>query len=121
MPFQSQVSQELTVGNMVYRIAEHPAAPGQGIPYGQEGRAAIVYQLIAQDGEKRALKVFEPRYRLPALVGQATRIAPLADLPGLQVCDRTVLSARRYSGLLRQYPDLTYAVLMPWRAGLGSL
>jgi hypothetical protein len=43
MPFQPQVNQELTIDDVTYRIAEHPAAPG--IPYGQEGRQAIVYQL----------------------------------------------------------------------------
>ena len=61
--------------------------------------------------------MFKPRHRLPALVGQAARITPLADLPGLQVCRRTVLSARRHRELLRRYPDLTYAVLMPWVEG----
>jgi hypothetical protein len=43
MPFQARVNQELTIDDVTYRIAEHPAAPG--IPYGQEGRQAIVYQL----------------------------------------------------------------------------
>jgi hypothetical protein len=115
MPFQPEVGQELTIDDVTYRVAEHPAAPG--MPYGQEGRQAIVYQLVAQGGAAQALKVFKPRYRLPALVGQADRIAPLATLPGLQVCQRTVLSARRHGDLLRQHPDLTYAVLMPWIEG----
>jgi len=110
-----KVNQELVIGDTTYHLAEHPAAPG--IPYGQEGRQAVVYQLATQDGDAQALKVFKPRYRLPALVGQATKIAPLADLPGLQVCRRTVLSARRHRDLLRQHPDLTYAVLMPWVQG----
>ena len=92
MLFQPEVNQELIIDDVTYRIAEHPAAPG--IPYGQEGRQAIVYQLVSGE-ERRALKVFRPRYRLPALVGQADKIAPLAGLPGLQVCQRTVLSARR--------------------------
>ena len=115
MPYQPEINQELAIDGDSYRIAEHPAAPG--IPYGQEGRAGIVYQLVAQDGEKRALKVFKARYRLPALVSLADRIERFADLPGLSVCHRTVLSARRHGDLLRQHPDLTYAVLMPWIEG----
>ena len=115
MPFQPQANQELAVDGVTYHVTEHPGAPG--IPYGQEGRQAIVYQLAAQDGDAQALKVFKPRYRLPALVGQATKIAALADLPGLQVCRRTVLSARRNRDLLRQHPDLTYATVMPWVKG----
>jgi len=115
MTFQPQINQELTIDHTPYHVAEHPAA--SGIPYGQEGRAATVYKLVVQDGEPQALKVFKPRHRLPALVGQAAKIAPLAELPGLSVCRRIVLSARRHGELLRQHPDLTYAVLMPWIEG----
>jgi len=115
MAFHPQVGEELLIKDVTYQIVEHPAAPG--IPYGQEGRQAIVYQLVAEGGEKRALKVFKARYRLPALVALADKLAPFAELPGLQVCQRTVLSARRYGNLLRQHPDLTYAVLMSWVEG----
>jgi hypothetical protein len=118
---------ELTIDGITYRIAEHPAAPG--IPYGQEGRAGIVYCLEPSpspagrergpggEGSKAALKVFKPRFRLPFLVSQADRMAPLAALPGLRACRRTVLTPSRHADLLRQYPDLTYAVLMPWIEG----
>jgi len=127
MPFQPQVNQELTIDDVTYRIAEHPSAPG--IPYGQEGRQAIVYQLVSpspSEGEgrgeggaadRRALKVFKPRYRLPELVSLAGRIAPLSGLSGLHVCQRTVLTPQPHAALLRQYPDLTYSVLMPWVEG----
>ena len=119
MSFEPKVSQELAIDGVTYRIAEHPAAPG--IPYGQEGRQAIVYQLVAESGEKKALKVFKPRYRLPALVSLANRIAPYAELPGLQVCHRTVLIPQCHAPLLRQHMDLTYAVLMPsgWKGPRG--
>jgi hypothetical protein len=43
MPFRPNVHDEPTIDGITYRIAEHPAAPG--MPYGQEGRARIVYQL----------------------------------------------------------------------------
>jgi formylglycine-generating enzyme required for sulfatase activity len=113
--FLPDAKQELHIESVPYWIAEHPAAPG--LPYGQEGRQAVVYQLVAQEGEAQALKVFKPRYRLPALVSLADRIAPFSRLPGLQVCRRTVLAPQRHAGLLRQQPDLTYAVLMPWVEG----
>lgn len=115
MPFQAQIHQELAIGAESYRIAEHPAAPG--IPYGQEGKAGIVYQLLGANGEKRALKVFKPRFRIPALVGLSGRLAAFADLPGLAVCRRDVLTPQRHTGLLRQQPDLIYAVVMPWIEG----
>ena len=115
MTFQPVPNQEISIDNLVYRVAEHPSAPG--IPYGQEGREAIVYQLLAENGETRALKVFRPRFRTPSLVLQADRIAPLDSLPGLQVCQRVVLTPSRHEALLKSHPDLIYAVLMPWVEG----
>jgi hypothetical protein len=114
MSFPPEVNTELDISGTTYRIVEHPAAPG--LPYGQEGRQAVVYQLAAGT-DLRALKVFKPRYRVPALVSLAGRLAVFADLPGLAVCRRVVLTPQRHSSLLRQYPDLTYAVLMPWMQG----
>ncbi|HEX9990676.1 MAG TPA: hypothetical protein VGE45_19635 [Chloroflexia bacterium] len=114
MAFQPQVNQELPIDDSTYRIAEHPAAPG--MPYGQEGRAATVY-LVTSEGEKRALKVFKARFRVPGMVSLARRLAPYADLHGLRVCSRNVLTPQRDAALLRPHPDLTYAVLMPWIEG----
>jgi formylglycine-generating enzyme required for sulfatase activity len=122
MSFQPKINQELAVDGLTYHIVEHPAAPG--MPYGQEGRAAVVYQLLAPpaSGESRgenarALKVFKPRYRTPSLVTVAGRLVTFASLPGLQVCRRSVLAPQHHGALLRQHPDLTYAVLMPWVEG----
>jgi WD40 repeat protein len=86
------------------------------MPYGQEGRAAVVYQLAA-GGDKRALKVFKPRFRVPAMVTLTDRLAHFASLQGLRVCSRTVLTPRRHTELLREHPDLVYSVLMPWVDG----
>jgi len=115
MAFQPTADQQLLIDGVAHRIAEHPAAPG--MPYGQEGRQAVVYQVVAENGDRRALKVFKPRFRAPALVGLTDQLAAFADLPGLSVCRRAVLTPRRHTELLRQQPDLTYAVLMPWIAG----
>ena len=115
MPFHPQINDQLRIDDTTYRIAEHPAAPG--MPYGQEGRQAMVYRLVAAGDDTRALKVFKPRFRVPALVGLSRRMVPFADLPGLEVCRRVVFEPRRHAVLLRRYPELTYAVLMPWVAG----
>ncbi|HYO48526.1 MAG TPA: hypothetical protein VEW94_01645 [Chloroflexia bacterium] len=112
--FRPDANSTLTIDGVSYVIAEHPAAPG--MPYGQEGRAAVVYQLVA-GGDNRALKVFKTRFRVPSLVGLADKLAVYAQLPGLRVCKRSVLTARRHTELLDQHPDLTYSVLMPWIEG----
>jgi hypothetical protein len=116
MSFRPNAHDELIIDGVAYRIAEHPAAPG--FPYGQEGRAGIVYCLQnPATASKAALKVFKPRFRTPALVSQAEKLAAFADLPGLTVCRRTVLTRAQNADLLRQHPDLIYAVLMPWIEG----
>ena len=126
MPFRPNVNDQLTIDSVSYYIAEHPAAPG--IPYGQEGRQGIVYALASAPGGRQAggqapaamaaaLKVFKPHYRFPALAGMADKLAPYADLPGLTVCRRVVLTPQRHGDLLNQHPDLIYAMLMPWIDG----
>ncbi len=115
MSFQPSPNSTFDIDGLRHRVAEHPAAPG--VAYGQEGRAGIVFQLIGLDGDARALKVFKPRFQTPALVGLAEKLQAFAEAPGLQVCRRLVLTARRHRELLRQYPELNYAVLMPWVAG----
>jgi tetratricopeptide (TPR) repeat protein len=114
MPFQPQVNQEFVLDGVTYRMAEHPAAPG--MPYGQEGRQATVYQLVSNQ-ERRALKVFKARFRAPALVSLSDRLRPYVSLPGLAACRRSVLSPERHASLLKAYPDLLYAVVMPWIDG----
>jgi hypothetical protein len=86
MSFRPNVHDELTLNGVTYRIAEHPAAPG--IPYGQEGRAGIVYCLERSPlpsgegpGVRAALKVFKPRFRTPALVALSARLNEYAQLP----------------------------------------
>ena len=115
MTFQPSPKQELHIENITYRIAEHPSAPG--MPYGQEGRRAVVYQLIAEDEGKHALKVFKPHFRIPSMVAVAEKLEPYANIAGLQACKRIVFTGSRHTGLLRTHPDLTYAVLMPWVEG----
>src|SRR5437867_2693336 len=114
MAFQLEVNQEIVLGGVPYRVAEHPVAPG--VPYGQEGRQAIVYKLVA-DEHNMALKVLKPRFRVPGMVGLSRRLASFANLPGLQVCQRTVLNPQTYAAVLREHPDLLYGVLMPWVEG----
>ena len=115
MPFLPNPNTKLNIENSIYRIAEHPAAPG--MPYVQEGRRAVVYQLIAEDSSKYALKVFKPRFRIPSMVAVAEKLEPYQVIKGLQACQRLVFTGSRHTSLLRAHPDLTYAVLMPWVAG----
>jgi tetratricopeptide (TPR) repeat protein len=113
MAFRPNINDTLLIDGVIYRIAAHPSAPG--MPYGQTGRRATVYQLLG--ATPRALKVFTPAFRTPRTAQTAIRLAPFASLPGLQVCRRTVLTPQTHAALLDQQPDLSYAALMPWVEG----
>ena len=115
MVFQPKPGATLDIEGKIYHIAEHPLAPG--MPYGQEGRRAVVYQLISDQEEQSALKVFKDRFRIPGMVRVAELLEPYASLPGLHACQRTVLTGSRHTELLRGNPELAYAVLMPWVEG----
>jgi serine/threonine protein kinase len=85
------------------------------MPFAQEGRKAVVYQL-GTNGSLYALKVFKPLFRQASLVGICQTLSQL-DIPGLEVCNRECLTLGSADRLLQQYPDLEYAVLMPWVRG----
>src|SRR5689334_2477951 len=102
MPFRPNINDILSIDGASYCITEHPAAPS--MPYGQEGRQGIVYQLRGADATLHALKVFKLRFRTPALVMLTSRLSTFDDIRGLDVCRRLVLSPRRHSDLLREHP-----------------
>lgn len=112
MPFRPNINDCLFRN---YRFTEHPAAPG--MPYGQTGRRATVYQLQSDQGGLHALKVFTAAFRSSYVAESADRLRAFSGLPGLKVCQRAVLSPQRYSPTIQQYPDLLYAALMPWAEG----
>ncbi|WP_025716877.1 membrane protein [Paenibacillus sp. 1-18] len=118
MSFQPNPGDELIINGTAYVVGRHPVAPG--LAYAQAGRQGIVYQLNAKSGaphEAKALKVFFPKFRIPAMVYQSEHMDAYGDIPGLQVCKRDVLTPERNGSLIAEQPDLLYAVLMPWVHG----
>lgn len=119
MTFQPNPGDEIIINGTAYTVGQHPAAPG--LAYAQAGRQGIVYQLLPVNGEMheaKALKVFFPKFRIPAMVYQSEHMANYRHIPGLQVCSRDVLTPERNGDLIADYPDLLYAVVMPWIHGV---
>ncbi|USB31984.1 serine/threonine-protein kinase [Paenibacillus sp. YPG26] len=118
MSFQPNPGDEIYISQTKYRVGQHPAAPGMA--YAQAGRQGTVYKLIPEHGGEnaaKALKIFYPKYRNPALVYQSERMEIFSSLPGLQVCSRLVITPETNGTLIAQYPEMLYAVLMPWVNG----
>ena len=115
MPFNPKVNDQLKIGPETYTITEHPAA--KGMPYGQAGRRATVYQLATIRKEFRALKVFNAVYRTDDTRIQAEKLSKYAILPGMIACKRIVLSPILYPDLRNRLKSLQYSVIMPWVEG----
>lgn len=114
--FSPQPRQTLVIGADAYCVEPHPAL--SKMAYRQQGGRGTVYQLTHQRGGTRhALKTFLPLYRDAAIAQSAQALARYAHLPGMAVVDRTVLTRATHGTLIQQYPDLEYAVLMPWIDG----
>jgi serine/threonine protein kinase len=114
--FNPSPHDDVVIGGQTYRVMPHPAVPT--FAFGQEGRKAFVYQ-VAQGGNgmRYALKKFKEAYRVETLVDVCDALARFAAWPGLEVCARECLHYPKHGDALDDYPDLEYAVLMPWIVG----
>ena len=113
--FLPRVNDRLLLGTEAYFFTEHPAA--RGMPYGQTGRKATVFQLQDEEGQKRALKVFQAKYRTEENLEKTSDLLRFASMPGLATCERFVISKQQFPSLILQNKDLNYSVLMPWVEG----
>lgn len=115
MPFRPKVNNCIEINHNKLIFTEHPSA--KGMPYGQTGRRATVYQLLDENQTLHALKVFTLAFRSPHTYSQSKMINKYSNLPGLFACKRIVLTPINHYDLLYKYPDLKYSVLMPWIKG----
>jgi len=113
--FNPSPNQRLVIGGQAYQVRPHPSVPA--FAFGQEGRKAFVFQVSGADGGLYALKKFKAAYRVPELVNVCDALARFSQWPGLEVCARQCLVYGRHDDALEEYPDLEYAVLMPWITG----
>lgn len=119
MSFQPNPGDKFHINGVTYLVGQHPAAPG--IAYAQTGRQGTVFKLIPAGGneyESKALKVFFPKFRVPAMVYQSEQMEKYSEVSGLQVCKRDVLTPERNGKLISEHGDLLYSVLMPWIGGI---
>src|SRR6185503_9818134 len=97
-------------------VALEPTGPASVFVYAESGKEGTVYKVL-KNKEQYALKVFYPQYRDKRLLENTDKLSRFKDLEGFRVAKRTVITPDGYPDLLKKYPDLTYAVLMPWIDG----
>ena len=90
--------------------------PASVFVYAESGKEGTVYKVL-KDKEQFALKVFYPQYRDKRLLENTDKLSRFKNLEGFRVAKRTVITPEAFPNLLNKYPDLQYAVLMPWIDG----
>lgn len=114
--FNPEPRDKVKIGGITYEVQPHPAV--QTFAFGQEGRKAFVYQIRdTRNSALYALKIFKLAYRLPELVDICRDLASYSQWPGLEVCDRVCLHNGPHDDVIKAYPAMEYAVLMPWVMG----
>jgi hypothetical protein len=117
--FHPHLGMSVTIRTSSYGFMPHPIfSADMDEVFGIEGGEALIYQL--QDlatGELWALKVFKPQYRGEHVARSVAALAPYAHLPGLLLGNRLCLTEESAPDLIGRYPQLEYAVLMPWIIG----
>ncbi len=112
--FNPTLDTRLVIEDQEFTFAPHPAVPA--LVWGQEGRHAVVYRM-RNSHRDYALKVFRPVFRHPGLLETADALRTYREMPGMRVCDQTVLTYESHPELITQYEDLDYAMVMPWISG----
>jgi serine/threonine protein kinase len=112
-PLRPKVNDKLRLFGKDLFFQEHPKAKGQ--VYSAGGAKARVYRLVNDGGEVFGLKVFKKAYRTRATILSAAWLKSSESLPGMKAARRQVVGSRDES--VRRYPELEFAVLMPWIIG----
>lgn len=114
--FNPSPNELIVIDGYTYQVRPHPSVPA--FAFGQEGRKAFVYQIAGGPDESLyALKKFKLAFRVAELVEVCDSLARFSSWPGLEVCNRQCLQYGIHDDALSVYPDLEYAVLMPWISG----
>jgi len=107
-----QPNDVIEIDKQEYRFFSMPQFPE--IAYCEIGRKAKVYKLITDSGQSFALKVFKPHFRSPRILEVCKKLAQYSKLPGMELARRDVLTKENNGPIIAKYPDLEFAVLMPW-------
>jgi tRNA A-37 threonylcarbamoyl transferase component Bud32 len=97
-------------------IPLEPSGPASVFVYAESGREGIVYKVL-KNRKFYALKVFYPQYRDKRLLETTEKLSRFKDLEGFGVAERIVINHEAFPKAVNRYPDLNYAMLMPWIEG----
>lgn len=106
----------LQMGETYFEFLPHPLfLDDADAVFVLEGGTAFIYKIRNVDtGEHHALKVFKRDSRNEQVAYIAASLTQYADLPEIQAERRVCITKNVYPELIKTYPELAYAILMPW-------
>ncbi len=117
--FQPFLGTFLRIGPHYYEFMPHPLFPNdKQAVFVIEGGEALLYQLREMATHTLyALKVIKPAYRTEHIARVTDALARQPDLSGLALEQRICLTKDAYRNVIMTFPELEYAILMPWLEG----
>ncbi|HKD75080.1 MAG TPA: serine/threonine-protein kinase [Ktedonobacterales bacterium] len=117
--FQPTPGMRLQIGASIYEFVPHPLLPrDMGEVYVIEGGEAIIYQIYDRAvDEYIALKLMKFAYRGESIARATAQLQNYVQIPGLALCQRVCLTRASHPQVIALYPELEYAILMPWISG----
>jgi len=80
-----------------------------------EGGTAFIYKILNVDTNALyALKVFKQAFRNKYSATSTAALVNYKDLPALQADQRLCITKANHPELVNTYPEIEYAILMPW-------
>jgi len=117
--FRPDIGMRLCIGGKYFEFVPHPLfAQDSEVVFAVEGGEALIYQIRSVITKKLyALKVMKPAYRGEHIARGVALIKRSVHIPGLYLPDRICLTMADHPDLIKAYPDLEYAIFMPWLTG----
>jgi hypothetical protein len=106
----------LQVGETYFEFLPHPSFLGdKDAVFSLEGGTAFIYKILNVDtGNLYALKVFKHAFRNKYIAAIAASLTHYENLSALQAERRLCITKTNYPELVSTYPEVEYAILMPW-------
>jgi hypothetical protein len=111
--FEPKANTSIRLFGEEHVVQPHPEV--SHLPYSQEAGRAVVHQLVNQQGQYFAFKVFKDKHRNRALLDAIQKLKCVENYAGLRVAQRRVVKPSDPAA--QRYRNLAYAMLMPWING----
>lgn len=117
--FRPFLGMHLTIGDRCLEFVPHPLfSEDSEAVFILEGSEAFIYQVRdVKTKVSYALKVIKPLYRSKHIARVAELLRRSPHIPGFYLHDRICLTRTEHADLVKTYPDLEYAIFMPWLTG----